>query len=119
MDREDQDTIKTTEILKTQALNMAMHCVRNTVLEDYHAGIVPKSKTGDYTDVKVITPYGEIPWKELSRISNEEIKTLNKEVVNKIYTFLEIIFIPKYSEHQDFLFKMCSMYFPIIGMNRN
>jgi hypothetical protein len=37
-------------------------CVRNTGLEDLHAGVAPSSATGDYSDVKVVTPYGEIPW---------------------------------------------------------
>jgi hypothetical protein len=32
-------------------------CVRNTFLEDLHAGTTPSSKTGDYLDVKVVTPY--------------------------------------------------------------
>jgi hypothetical protein len=63
-------------------------CVRNTFLEDLHAGTCPSSKTGDYSDVKIVTPYGEIPWQNLSRISDEEMKRLMKEVVNNIYTFL-------------------------------
>jgi DNA-binding PadR family transcriptional regulator len=51
-------------------------------LEEIHTGISPSSKTGDYTDVIVVTPYGEIPWlprregeQKLSRISDEEMKT--------------------------------------------
>jgi len=63
-------------------------CVRNGFLEDLHAGITPSSKAGDYSDVKVVTPYGEIPWKKLSRISDEEMKCLMKGIVNQIYTFL-------------------------------
>src|SRR5262249_43816500 len=63
-------------------------CVRNTFLEDLHAGKAPSSKTGDYSDVKVVSPYGEIPWQQLSRISDEEMKRLMKEIVNKVYTFL-------------------------------
>lgn len=34
--------------------------VRNA-LEDLHAGIFPSSQRGDHSDVKVVTPYGEIP----------------------------------------------------------
>src|SRR6516164_3520203 len=63
-------------------------CVRNTLLEDLHAGTTPSSKTGDYSDVKVVTPYGEIPWAKLSRLSDVEMKRLMKEIVNKLYTFL-------------------------------
>jgi hypothetical protein len=67
---------------------LALTCVRNTYLEELHAGTVPSSQTGDYSDVKVVTPFGEIPWTKLSRISDAEMKRLMKEVVNKLYTFL-------------------------------
>ncbi len=63
-------------------------CVRNGFLEDLHSGITPSSKTGDYSDVKVVTPYGEIPWQDVSRISDEEMKRLIKGIVNQIYRFL-------------------------------
>ncbi|UTC28894.1 hypothetical protein MARCHEWKA_03820 [Brevundimonas phage vB_BpoS-Marchewka] len=69
-----------------QAICLAHTCVRNTFLEDLHAGITPSSKTGDYSDVKVVTPYGEIPWAEVSRISDVEMKRLMQEVVDKLYT---------------------------------
>lgn len=62
-----------TKGLKNEALKMAVSCVRNTIIENYHAGISPRSKIGDYSDVKVITPYGEIAWNELSRISDDEM----------------------------------------------
>jgi hypothetical protein len=67
---------------------IAALCVRNSFLEDLHSGTTPSSKTGDYSDVNVVTPYGEIPWRNLSRISDAEMKKLMKEIVNKIYTFL-------------------------------
>ena len=63
-------------------------CVRNGYLEDLHAGITPSSMAGDYSDVKVVTPYGEIPWGKVSRISDEEMKRLMKGIVNQVYTFL-------------------------------
>jgi len=63
-------------------------CVRNTFLEDLHSGTTPSSKTGDYSDVKIVTPYGEIPWSHVSRISDAEMKRLMKEIVNKVYTFI-------------------------------
>jgi hypothetical protein len=62
-------------------------CVRNTGLEDLHAGIFPGSEAGDYSDVKVVTPYGEIPWSRLSRNSDEEMKRLMIEIVNRVFTF--------------------------------
>jgi hypothetical protein len=70
------------------AKSLALVCVRNTFLEDLHAGITPSSQTGDNSDVKVVTPYGEIPWSRLSRLSDDEMRHLMKEVVNKIYTVL-------------------------------
>jgi hypothetical protein len=70
------------------AKSLVALCVRNTFLEDLHAGTTPSSKEGDYSDVKVVTPYGEIPWRNLSRIRDEEMKRLMTEIVNKIYTFL-------------------------------
>ncbi|HWG47975.1 MAG TPA: hypothetical protein VN688_34750 [Gemmataceae bacterium] len=70
------------------AKSIAALCVRNTFLEDLHSGTTPSSKSGDYTDVKVVTPFGEIPWRNLSRISDAEMKRLMKEIVDKIYTFL-------------------------------
>jgi hypothetical protein len=56
------------EMAKRLALGMAILCVRNTCIEDLHAGIEPSSQAGDFSDVKVVTPYGEIPWNKLSRI---------------------------------------------------
>jgi hypothetical protein len=70
------------------AKSIAVLCVRNTFLEDLHSGITPSSVSGDYSDVKVVTPYGEIPWCKLSRLSDDEMKRLMKEIVDKIYTFL-------------------------------
>ena len=65
-------------------------CVRNS-LEDLHGGIFPSSQSGDYGDVKVITPYGEIPWTRTSRISDEEMRLLMINIVNRTYTFLRYL----------------------------
>jgi hypothetical protein len=62
--------------------------VRNTSLKSLHAGTLPSSNVPDYSDVKVVSPYGEIPWNHLSRISDDEMRLLMKEVVNKIYSVL-------------------------------
>jgi hypothetical protein len=63
--------------LKDIAKLLAVEGVRNnTELEDLHAGIVPHSRIGDYSDVKVVTPCGEIEWSETSRISDEEMRYL-------------------------------------------
>ncbi|MDD3183041.1 MAG: hypothetical protein PHD48_09600 [Alphaproteobacteria bacterium] len=76
------------------AKTIVLCAFRNTSLEDLHAGTFPDSKTGDYSDVKVVTPYGEIPWvrtsdaNKASRLNNEEMRTLMKEAVNKVFTIL-------------------------------
>ena len=70
------------------ALGMATLCVRNTYLEDLHSGTTPHSKRKDFSDVNVVTPEGTIPWNELSRINNDEMRRLMKEVINKIYSIL-------------------------------
>ena len=67
---------------------MAMLCVRNSRLEDLHAGIVPVTKTGDWSDVTVVDADGNrIPWCDVSRIDDDEMRTLMRDVVNRLYTF--------------------------------
>jgi hypothetical protein len=83
---------------KQMAIGMAVMCVRNTFLEDLHAGTIPSSKTEDYTDVKVVSPYGEIEWAKLSRISNDEMRQLMREVVNKLYSVLVRLDEPRFVE---------------------
>ena len=67
---------------------IVLHCFRNTFLEDLHAGIHPDSATGDYTDVTVVSPFGEIPWNRLGRISDAEMRSLMRQCVNRVYTYL-------------------------------
>ena len=68
--------------------SMAVMCVRNTMIEDIHAGIEPVTRTGDFTDVVVIDADGRrIPWPEVSRIGNDEMGRLMRQVVNRLYTF--------------------------------
>lgn len=50
--------------MKHLALLMTLHCVRNTVIEDYHSS---------------------------GKITDDEIKKFNIEVSNKIYSFLELL----------------------------
>lgn len=70
------------------ALAIVETCVRETRLEVLHSGVEPHTQTGDYSDVTVSTPAGAISWNELSRISNDEMRALMIEVVNRVYTFL-------------------------------
>ncbi|KPQ04322.1 MAG: hypothetical protein HLUCCA12_16845 [Rhodobacteraceae bacterium HLUCCA12] len=67
---------------------MAMLCVRNTQLETLHSGLMPVTRTGDYSDVFVEDANGRrIPWPEVSRIDETEMRELMQEIVNRLYTF--------------------------------
>lgn len=68
---------------------MTAACVRRGYLEKLHCDTTPVTRTGDYSDVRVIDAEGrEIPWNEVFRINQDEMKTLMIGVVNRIYTFL-------------------------------
>ena len=67
---------------------MTMMCVRNTKLETIHAGVVPISKTGDFSDVMVVDADGrEIPWTEVSHFDDDTMRDLMRQIVNRLYTF--------------------------------
>lgn len=67
---------------------MAMLCVRNSQLEDLHAGQVPVTHTGDYSDVFVVDADGRrIPWPDVSRFNDDEMRALMRDIVNRLYTF--------------------------------
>lgn len=77
---------------KRLAKYMVLQCFRNSRLEDLHAGISPSSAAGDYSDVQVISPYGAIPWPEVSRFNDDEMKDLMIDVVNRAYRFIHTLF---------------------------
>ena len=77
---------------KRRAKYLVLECFRNSALENLHAGIVPDSKSKDYTDVIVRTPFGEIPWNKLSRFNDAEMKVLMTDVVNRTYNFIHELF---------------------------
>ena len=85
--RRTQELLADDLVLQRLAKQMVESAFRNR-LEDIHAGIFPSSKTGDGTDIVVTSPYGEIPWNRLARISDEEMKRLNKGAVTWMYNFL-------------------------------
>ena len=67
---------------------MAMICIRNTRLEDLHAGVQPVTLTGDYSDVHVVDGMGQtIPWHQVSHIDDAQMAALMREVINRLYTF--------------------------------
>lgn len=70
--------------LKRLALLMAVNCVRNTVIENYHAD---------------------------GKLSDEEMKVFIQEVANKIYTFLHYT-TTKPPEDQAALLSVMSMMYP-------
>lgn len=77
--------------LSDRVKTMAMMCVRNTMLENIHAGRCPVTKTGDYSDVFVVGADGQrIPWKEVSHFDDDEMRKLMREIVNRLYTFHEL-----------------------------
>ena len=62
------------------------------MLEDLHAGTSPSSASGDYSDVSVSSPYGVIPWPEVSRLNDDEMKRLMIDVVDRTYRFIHKLF---------------------------
>ena len=69
--------------LKHLALLMAANCVRNTIIEDYHAQ---------------------------GKLSDAEMMAFNQEVANKIYTFLTFLFAKPVEDQDAFLGAMSWMY---------
>ena len=87
------DEIRDNDVARKRlAKLMALRCFRNSKLEDLHAGTYPGSRAGDYSDVKVVSPYGEIAWDRLSRLSDDEMCTLMIDVVDRCYGFLTEVF---------------------------
>ncbi|MCZ8352068.1 MAG: hypothetical protein O9352_19385 [Rhizobium sp.] len=97
MNREDEK-----RIAAMMAKTLAMMCVRNTGLETLHAGIVPVTHAGDYSDVRVIDADGrEIAWNDVSHLDNDQMRDLMREIVNRLYTFHVSIDDPDFRERVD------------------
>ena len=78
------DRITATAIIET----MVLVCVRNTRLEDIHAGLVPVNKNGDYLDGTVIDGAGRrIPWNDMSHFDDDAMRDLMRQIVDRVYTF--------------------------------
>jgi hypothetical protein len=69
--------------LKRLALLMAVNCVRNTVIENYHSE---------------------------GKLSDPEMKAFNQEVANKIYTFLHYLLDVPQDDREAFLVAVGIMY---------
>ena len=75
---------------------MAMFCVRDTRLENLHAGIVPATRTGDYSDVTVIDAEGRhIAWPEVSHFDDDAMRDLMRQVVDRLFTFQQLAGDPR------------------------
>lgn len=87
--------------------------------ENLHSGKFPSSATGDYSDVKVVTPFGEIPWNKLSRISDEEMGPLKDSM--RFNIACSLLFLKKYgfkityekNEKTDIILGMVKNFYPI------
>ena len=81
---------------------MAMICIRNTRLEDLHAGLQPVTLTGDYSDVNVVDGTGRtIPWREVSHLDDLQMADLMREVVDRLFTFHMRRDDPSFRDHLD------------------
>ena len=80
------------ELQRRLAKFIALYCFRNSMLQNLHEGVAPSSATGDYADVIVRSPSGEIAWSQVSRINDEEMRRLMVDVVDRVYRFLHLLF---------------------------
>ncbi len=91
------------QTLSVVAKLMALTCVRNTKLEDIHAGIVPVTRTGDYSDVTVVDADGhKIPWPRVSHFDDDAMRDLMRQVVDRLYTFHAKIDDPRFRAMLEF-----------------
>ena len=90
---DDACAFATNPIMQKQlAKYLGLRCFRNSVLEDLHAGTCTDSASGDYSDVSVSSPYGDIPWPKLSRFNDDEMKYLMIDDVNRTCCFIRELF---------------------------
>ena len=82
-----QNLLKSDVVRQRRAKVVVENGFRNR-LEEIHAGTFPSSKAGDGSDIQVVSPYGEIPWNRLGRISDTEMKQINKGAVDYLYNLL-------------------------------
>ena len=92
MNAHDEVRASTDSVLQQRlAKYMVLHCFRNSMLEDLHAGISSSSADGGYSDVTVSSPYGVIPWNNVSRVNDDEMKRLMIDVVDRAYRFIHTL----------------------------
>jgi len=74
--------------MKLFAKVVTCSALRLSGIEKFHGGPFPKSITGDRSDIEVVGPKGSVPWNEVSRISQEEMKDLMIKVTNRLYSIM-------------------------------
>jgi hypothetical protein len=84
MNNREQPEENPEKFVSDLAIMMAFNCVRNTVIEDYH---------------------------RRGSVSPEDLKVFNKQVVDKLYTYLRILFNGS-PEEQAALLKVSTTTFP-------
>jgi len=82
-----QDSLKN-DVVRQRLVKVIVESGFRNRREDIHSGIFPSSKAGNGSDIKVVSPYGEIPWNRLGRISDADMKQINKGAVDYVYNFL-------------------------------
>lgn len=81
---------------------MTTICVRNTGIEDLHAGTVPVTHTGDYSDVFVIDADGrQIAWPDISHMDDSRMRDLMRQIVDRLYTFHMNCDDPEFRDNLD------------------
>ena len=76
----------------------------NTDLENLHSGFSPRTDTGDFSDVKVLTPHGEIEWCKVSRINDVEMRLLMLSIERALEKTLRA-YVSLSDKEKDSLFK--------------
>ena len=91
-----------TRIAANLAKIMAMICIRNTRLEELHAGSQPVTLTGDYSDVTVVDATGRtICWRDVSHIDDAQMADLMRGIVDRLFTFHMRRDEPSFRDHLD------------------
>lgn len=81
---------------------MAMICVRNTGIEELHAGTVPVTHVGDYSDVYITDANGrQIPWSDASHLDDDQMRDLTRQIVNRLYTFHKMTEDTQFRDYLD------------------
>jgi hypothetical protein len=78
----DEETAST---LSSAIVWRAFACKEMLALE---TGESPITEAGDYSDVKVIDGDAEFPWLDVGLITQDEMRSLMRALVNRVYTIL-------------------------------